>query len=408
MTVIEFFDGVSIHNMVSCLTMKPDKVIFIGERKLMQADEKAYTNFVKQHEIDVKFEFKSIQRNSLDQIIDVLEEIVKAEESCIFDLTGGDDLVLVAMGIVYERHKGDSKILMHRFNIKSGSLADCDNDGFVPQAEQPQISVADNIMLYGGRVVPHTGDEGTYHWDFNEEFTADLLKMWDICKANPAHWNSHVNTIAQMIRNASPEALDISVDRAQVESEMKYSQKKYTWAIGFIKELQRIGIISNLNETQTTTAFTFKNEQIKECLTKAGNLLELVITYYARIARDNKNTPVYNDIVTGVVIDWDAVKEDAQETTNEIDVLLMKGLVPIFISCKNGMVDQDELYKLNTVAEEFGGPYAKKVLVCTYFGNDESLAHDYFMQRAKDMNIRVIPSVHEMPEEKLVNILGSL
>ena len=102
------------------------------------------------------------------------------------------------------------------------------------------------------------------------------------------------------------------------------------------------------------------------------------------------------------------MKEDAQETTNEIDVLLMKGLVPIFISCKNGMVDQDELYKLNTVAEEFGGPYAKKVLVCTYFGNDESLAHDYFMQRAKDMNIRVIPSVHEMPEEKLVNILGSL
>lgn len=408
MAVIEFFDGTSIHNMASCLTMKPDKVIFLGERKLMMAEEKAYTRFVKQQNIDVKFEFRSIQRNSLDQIISVLEEIVEEEKECIFDLTGGDDLVLVAMGIVYERHKANKNIKMHRFNIKSGALADCDNDGIVAVTEQPEITVADNIMLYGGRVVPRTGENGTYHWDFNEEFTADLLKMWDICKANPAHWNSHVNTMAQMIRNAPPESLDIAVDRDLVENEMKYSRNKYVWAIGFIKELQRKGLISNFSETEKTTAFTFKNLQIKECLTKAGNLLELVITYYARIARDNKNNPVYNDIVTGVVIDWDADEADAQETTNEIDVLLMKGLVPIFISCKNGMVDQDELYKLHTVAEQFGGPYAKKVLVCTYFGNDKSLAHDYFMQRAKDMNIRIIESVHEMPEQKLLNIISNL
>ena len=53
MTVIEFFDGASIHNMACCLTMKPEKVIFLGERKLMMAEEKAYTRFVKQQNIDV-------------------------------------------------------------------------------------------------------------------------------------------------------------------------------------------------------------------------------------------------------------------------------------------------------------------------------------------------------------------
>ena len=44
-----------------------------------------------------------------------------------------------------------------------------------------------------------------------------------------------------------------------------------------------------------------------------------------------------------------------QETKNEIDVMLMRGVVPVFVSCKNGAVKMDELYKLDTVAQRFGG-----------------------------------------------------
>lgn len=39
MTVVEFFDGVSINNMVSCLTIKSEKIIFIGEKKLMKKQQ---------------------------------------------------------------------------------------------------------------------------------------------------------------------------------------------------------------------------------------------------------------------------------------------------------------------------------------------------------------------------------
>ena len=112
---------------------------------------------------------------------------------------------------------------------------------------------------------------------------------------------------------------------------------------------------------------------------------------------------LYNDVVTGAFIDWDSelheLKDPVKDTTNEIDVILMKGLVPIFVSCKNGFVDQAELYKLHTVAEHFGGPYAKKVLICTYYGNDPGAGHQYFLQRAKDMDIRVIENVHELSNE---------
>lgn len=103
------------------------------------------------------------------------------------------------------------------------------------------------------------------------------------------------------------------------------------------------------------------------------------------------------------------ITDDEKDTEHEIDVILMKGLVPIFISCKNGYVDGTELYKLNTVAERFGGPYAQKVLIATYFGKSTVEGHKYFVQIAKGMKVQLIENVHELSDEtfakKIKNIL---
>ena len=49
----------------------------------------------------------------------------------------------------------------------------------------------------------------------------------------------------------------------------------------------------------------------------------------------------------------------------KIDVILMHGTTLLFISCKNGNIGEEELYKLHTVAERFGGPYVRKMLIAT-------------------------------------------
>ena len=112
---------------------------------------------------------------------------------------------------------------------------------------------------------------------------------------------------------------------------------------------------------------------------------------------------MFDDAVNGVYIDWDSElhepSDNDKDTENEIDVVLMQGLVPVFISCKNGSVDDTELYKLNTVADRFGGPYVKKVLVSSYFGKNNEDAHTHFVQRAKDMDIELIENVHTLSDE---------
>ena len=82
-------------------------------------------------------------------------------------------------------------------------------------------------------------------------------------------------------------------------------------------------------------------------------------------------------------------------------------VVPVFISCKNGVLTSDELYKLNTVANRFGGKYAKKVLVTTAISSLGE-AGKYIRQRAGDMKIRIIDDIHTLSDEEIEKKLRTL
>ena len=122
----------------------------------------------------------------------------------------------------------------------------------------------------------------------------------------------------------------------------------------------------------------------------------------------DEGEPLYQDINVGVVIDWDTEEEDeAYRTINEIDVLAMKDMIPVFISCKNGNFDENELYKLNTVAERFGGKYAKKVLVATKL-DKFGLKSDFLKARMRDMDIKYIENLANMTDSEIEQALRFL
>ena len=64
-----------------------------------------YEKFAQKRELKAEICYRGINKNNLPDIVEVLSEIVEQEDECFFDLTGGEDLVLVAMGIVFERYK---------------------------------------------------------------------------------------------------------------------------------------------------------------------------------------------------------------------------------------------------------------------------------------------------------------
>ena len=401
MTIIEFFDTTHIDNLVSTLLFNPEKVIFVGDNlKRMRRCSQNYLSVIREKNLNTEFHFCSVSRNNLSGIITSLSEIIENEDECIFDLDGGEDLYLVAVGILSQKY--GSKVQMHRYNVRNGMLNDFDSDGNCQLQQPVNLSVQDSITIYGGKVMSNkNSDNVNCDWIFNDDFISDINLMWDICSADSGLWNAQINCLDMLLKTfGNDDSLTLTFNKDNAVSVLNDKNRKLVLVYRFFKRLKGLGLITEYTDKSDSITITFKNGQVKKVLSKAGLILELKITVTALSLFENDGTPVYNDVRTGVYIDWDGKNDSDIDIVNEIDVILMKNLIPIFISCKNGQIEIDELYKLSTVAERFGGKYAKKVLVAS--GIDKmGIFSEYLKQRADEMGIRIIEDVDAMEETEL-------
>ena len=411
MTAVEFYDRTPIENVISSLTTVPDKIIFIGDGKVMKKFDSVYRTFLEARGLNIELAYRNIKKNDLNNIVEVLSDIVEIEEQCVFDLTGGEDLVLVAMGIVFQKYS-DKNIQMQRFNIRNSVVTDCDNDGTILYSGIPEVTVEEHIRLHGGVVrYENENDDRTFQWDLSDDFVNDIEKMWSICRTNPGLWNAQLNVLEAFEACMVDPSLNVMVNISTIQEHLKYVGVKYVSIKGLLRALDQKHLIYSYADDGQNISFTYKNEQVKKCLIKAGTVLELKVLIAANSLFNKDGTVFYTDSMNGVYIDWDGnlhdLTDEEKDTENEIDVVLMKGLTPIFISCKNGQVDDDELYKLESVTNRFGGLYAKKVLIATYLGK-KTKSMEYFKQRAKDMKINLIDGVHQLSDEQFSKMVKHL
>lgn len=407
MVLVEFFDREPLDNMIGCLSMHPDKVYFVGESKLIKRQLKPYRDFLARRKIMPQFEVRSVMRNNLDNILSVITEIVESENECCFDLTGGDDMLLVAVGIVYQKYKDTKKLALHRYNVRKNTVALCEKgDDLQLESYRPAVTVEESIALHGGAVTSNFKDgKRTESWNYTPEFISDVEAMWEIARKDPSEWNSQIGILAgfEAVKFPGGAPLEVCVSLSD--------RKNIAYVKRLLNALYKIGLIYELIDDIKTISYIYKNQQVKRCLLKAGNVLELKTLLSARRLKNADGTDFYSDSTVQVCIDWDGnfhnYGDMIKDTENEIDVMFMKELVPVFVSCKNGFVGDDELYKLNTVASRFGGRYAKKVLVATHLGKKGEGAK-YFRQRAKDMNIILIDDAHLLNDEQFEQSLRNI
>ncbi len=88
-------------------------------------------------------------------------------------------------------------------------------------------------------------------------------------------------------------------------------------------------------------------------------------------------------------------KLDSENAKNEIDVLVNINNVLLFIECKSGMFDQNNIYKLKSVRETYGSYKSKGVIVA--FSRDN--IKDGFEEKAKENNIHIL-----VPNSDLSNL----
>ncbi len=385
-TIIELFDECQIKNVIAPLKFNPEKIIYVGFKENMKRKKTdAIEAFFKARGIYAEIEYEIVGRYSYDYIVKTLMRLVEQNKDCGFDLTGGKELVLAAMGEV----ASSKKVPMFQFNIRSGNFIRVKNCEDIAEPSAVSMSIKECVSLNGGSVVRGIDD---FNWKLTDDFKNDLENMWKICRNNPAMWNRNSNILAGFDKTEEDKSkLYIDV----VSEKIPDTQ--------IMCELEKCGLILKFRSENDTVEFKYKNEQVHRALAKAGNLLELYVYMLAKEIESEQNG-YYDDIDIGITVDWDGELNNVADTINEIDVMMMRGISPVFISCKNGEVHKDALYELQTVAEKFGGEFSKKVIVSTYISSHID-SRKYILQRARDMHIDIIYDANNMNREEFKNAI---
>ena len=414
MTLIEIFDHSPLQNISGVFRFSVDKVYLAGSNaKKMSAVEGVFRKVWQRHGKNVEIQLVSIPTYDMMCAADKLCEIIRAEKEVLIDVSGGSDYLLAAAGIAYERCKDDG-VQLHHVSVRSGKFVSFGNSVCKPDDTTRLLLTCDEIIeLHGGKIVyAEDKKSGTVRWNFNADgFRDDVVKMWDICKRDNRTWNRSCARLGELenFAHSSDEdrysvRLDVDVSKSYAYSKNK--KQLISELTPHLEKLSAASLIKNYKNDGDILRFVFKNEQVRQCLLKAGNALELITYLAATEAKTKKGNKVYCDALSGVVLDWDGRTYGNNNTENEIDGLFIRGYIPVFVSCKNGGVDENELYKLNSVAEHFGTRYAKKVLVATDLQKNYSSLR-FFKARADEMGITIIDGVHRMTFGELCKRLAN-
>ena len=379
---VEFFDDDPIENVITSLNYKVDKTLFFGYSEVLEKHKDNVAKFLQKTGQVQCVEFCAIDDTDLSKIIQAMKERLSQEKGqdnvLFFDLTGGESLPLVAFGVLSKEFNAS----MHMFNVRSNEMFEYRNeDGTllseIAKHEPIQLNLDKFISLYGGKI------NYAMHKDSKDltspETKKGIGKMWYLSRKYNARWPHY----SALLRSLKPDSTDLHVNIAasQVLAELKKNPQagKVKEFNEFLDECASLGFITDLKHQDGIFNFTYKNPIIKNYFWDSGGILEMFA-----LTKMRKEHPGC-DCKAGVHIDWDGIIHPAygEDVLNEIDIMLIDNNLPIFVSCKNGNVNQMVLYELETVANRFGGKYATKILMVT-----KNVAPGH-LRRAKEMGIEV-------------------
>lgn len=378
---VEFFDENPIENVVTSLNYKVDKTLFFGYESMLEENKRCVEKFLKEICGVQEVEFCIVDDVDLAGIMDTISNVVNHDlelgHRVFFDLTGGESLPLVAFGIISKELMAP----MHMYDIQGNKMYEYGYEGsplLSELAEYDPISLNLDgfISLYGGTINYRMHKNFKDTW--SDEDIKDVVDMWNLSRNYKTKWVHY----SALLRKFMPDdRLNVQVEAKQFLTEI--NKNKMLGSIAtfnqFLNACESAGFLKYVCHENGVYSYTYKNESIKNYFWDSGSILEM----YAFLKESHEN--VSNDCRVGVHIDWDGVihKMPGKDVLNEIDIMSINNNLPTFISCKIGNVDQMALYELETVANRFGGKYAKKVLIVA-----KDVAHGHLL-RAEEMGIEV-------------------
>lgn len=393
MTLIEFFDPNVNANIVSCLHLRPEKVVFLGDDPAMESSIERYRTFFKERTMKIVLKPQHMQMRNIDQIADDLLRVVRREAPCVIDVTGGDERLLIAVGMLLKQLSPElrKQVSVQKFDPETGLAQDCDGDGKAIQGYPAEVTAKESVFLHYG--LPSSSSD-TLRTLYR---AADLDPLWEIACDPKKHWNDVISALIFLesrVNKNDRKLGRITLTEATLNALSSTHSNSLQKAMDILDDFLNTGIIKGLISESCIT-YHYTSPLYRHCTEKAGNILEVKALLEAQDILE-KGKPYFNDCQMSVDIIWEDPDNPDAKTNNEIDLILTRGLVSLFVSCKNGETNEEELYKMNSVATRFGGLGAKKMMIATELKITDGKSMEKFVQRAESMGIHIVANAKSL------------
>lgn len=376
---VEFLSREPLENVITNLNYKVEKVIYFGFEEEIQKQRRVLIRFLKDYCGVKEVIFQSVSHYDMDDCIKMMRKVIQehrgSDDHIYFDLTGGESFIMTGFGILATEIKAP----LHVFDVEKNRLHEMRE--FSEEslerdvtAHRVEYDIDKCIQLHGGSV------NHVMHKSMKDEIEPKLVDtLWEISTKYQKQWNDF-SAIMRCFAPPIEGSLSGNATRGRVDKELKNCERlDFDLFKKIAKECMEKGLISDLNLGGEAYAISYPSELIKDYLWDGGAILEIHTREVMKRESDYCEA--------GVHIDWDG-KRSERDVLNEIDVIAMKGNIPIFISCKNGRLGKTQslhaLYELDTVTSRFGGKYAKMIMIAP-----QGLYSETDFLRAEEMGIEV-------------------
>lgn len=341
-TLIELYDHSPIENVLATEMFRPREMILICPPEIEQDRQlrRSLRTYFEYREVPVKLTFIPVSMLDAVKIERVLREVLDAHPDCAIDIAGGTDASLFAAGAV------SGGVAVFTYSRKRNTFFEIKNAPFAHSVTcTVRLDARSCFLMAGGTLLPGRLD--------NEQLKSmlpQMEKLFDIYAKYRRVWNRQISYI-QKISSAEAGMLDAAGRWTE-----KAGDRKVNADSGLFKALAEAGLILDLQTDDDGLRFRFPDETVRFWLRDVGSVLEL------QVYRACLEAKCFDDVVLSAVVNWQGNAIQRDSVTNEIDVMAVQGIQPVFISCKTSEIKTEALNELAILRDRFGGKGSRAVI----------------------------------------------
>ena len=380
-TLIELYDTSPIRNVLATVMFRPQEMILICPPEVAEDpnQKRSLRDFFAYLNCPVKLTLIPVTLLDAGKTERVLREVLESHQDCAIDISGGTDAALFAAGVA----SGDTPVFT--YSTRKDTFFEIKNALFARSLPNTvHLDVRSCLMMAGGTLLPGREDNAGL-----AEMSDRIDRLFRVYSAFRPLWNRQISYI-QKISSAEPGVLE-----AGGQLREKAGNKNVDADGEFFGALEEAGLILNLQHTDESVSFRFPDERVRFWLRDVGAVLELQVFRACRAAG------CFDDVVLSAVVNWQSGKINRDSVTNEIDVMAVQGIQPVFISCKTSEVHTDALNELAILRDRFGGKFARAILVTS---GVTGKTREPVRRRADKLGIELV-EWEDMSLESLINRL---